>query len=291
MIGMLLWIARCARPDLAFAVSRLGTRVARWDQACDDALHRLICYIKRHIYYDITSTYNLKDKLDTLKAEIFTDASLPNGKSQSGYILCLTGTEGTFLPIAWASSKQPITADSTPASEMIAAHLGVRQCLTLAMAIQMDAHCVTSDFLNEVPLEPVKLRVDNMVVVTNSRKGMSDSLGVKAKALNLRVYLLRDLWKMKLLSVEHVGTKDNCADIFTKAFNKDEQARVRDMVRVLHNPETEAREANKLGPPKRITKNKKRSVKRKVAKAKASAALSSSQLQETSLKTGEMLLK
>lgn len=222
IVGMLLWLSRCSRPDIALAVSRLGSRVARWDLKCDLQMLNLMGYLKSHTACSLVMKMHKDDRAPDLQTQIYTDANLPTtGKAQSGFILMLDSERGSRIPISWASKKQPITSDSTTMSEMIAAHTGVRETLTLACALDMDRHCCGSSFDGEqvVPI-PVILRSDNNGVVLNSKKGTSESLGVLAKALRLRISLLKDLVNLGLISVKYVGTKDNPADLYTKVFGR-----------------------------------------------------------------------
>ena len=189
MIGMLLWVSRCSRLDIALAVSRLGSRVARWDSKCDIQLAHLIGYLQAHSDHCLTMKLNKNDKTTDLEAKIFTDANLANsGKSQSGYLMAVTGKHGTHVPVAWSSKKQPITADSTPMAELIATHLGVRETMCLASALQMDMKASDNVFTDDEQVEnvtPVPVFNDNMEVVRNASKGVSNTLGVTAKALRV----------------------------------------------------------------------------------------------------------
>ena len=82
------------------------------------------------------------DKPEDLGAVIYTDANLPadegDTKAQSGYVLVVESARGSLIPIAWSSKKQPITADSVDHAEMVACHLGVRECITLGHALTLD---------------------------------------------------------------------------------------------------------------------------------------------------------
>ncbi len=49
ILGMLLWLSRCARCDITFAVAVLSSRVHRWTDACGTQLGRLSGYLKKTI--------------------------------------------------------------------------------------------------------------------------------------------------------------------------------------------------------------------------------------------------
>ena len=109
------------------------------------------------------------------------------------------------------SKRQGICADSTGASELIAAHLAVRECLVFADT--------TRDVLG-LKAEPLRLRVDNSTVIRVSRRGTSDSLNWLSLAIRLRVGLLKDLQDLNLLQVAYVSTLENKADCLSKAMQR-----------------------------------------------------------------------
>ena len=68
----ILYGARLARRDLLNIVQLLASRVTRWSDGCDKALHRLMCYI----HY--TSNWVLRGyvggKADSLSFRLYADA-------------------------------------------------------------------------------------------------------------------------------------------------------------------------------------------------------------------------
>jgi hypothetical protein len=127
------------------------------------------------------------------------------------------------MAISWESTKQPLTADSTGASEMIAAHKAVRANLLVHQTMR---------WITGGQDGPMELRVDNSAVVRNFVRGTSKSLGWLSLALKLRIGLLRDLRELGILRVAYVKSKDNRADIFTKALARVEFERAREMLGV-----------------------------------------------------------
>ena len=123
------------------------------------------------------------------------------------------GLEGpnTWVPLLWKSKRQGICADSTGASELIAAHLAVRECLVFADT--------TGDVLG-LKTEPLQLRVDNSTVIRVAKRGTSDSLNWLSLAIRLRVGLLKDLQDLNLLQVSYVNTLLNRADSLSKAMQR-----------------------------------------------------------------------
>ena len=204
MVGMLLWLARNVRPDIAYSVSRLGSRITRWDEKAEAELRRVVEYL--------CQTKGMKLVMKARRGSEWefvahSDANLDSPRSQSGLFVAIEG-EGTFIPYMWRSRRQAIAADSTGASELLAAHLAVREALTTVHA---------SRFLLGADAQPLRLMVDNSAVVRVARRGTSAGLAWLGLAVRLRVSLLRDLSDLDLLSVEYVATASNMADMFSKA--------------------------------------------------------------------------
>ena len=228
MIGMLLWIARCARPEISFALSRLGTRVSRWTQKCYEEMDRVVSYLlnssgdekEGQEHCTLVMKCHKEDKYDDLRSVLYTDADLSLPRSQSGYYYCLESDRGSLLPIHWGSKKQSITADSTGASELIAAHMGIRETLMIHDAMKPGG-------------EPLLVLTDNSVVVRVARRGSSDALDYLAKRpLAIKLSLLRDMSDYGMIRVEHVATDKNRADVFTKQMDRLKFGTMRDMLGV-----------------------------------------------------------
>jgi hypothetical protein len=227
VIGMLLWISRVSRPDVAYAVSRLGTSVSRWTPVCEQQLARCVGYLwqtermvlRLHVHLDdaragfvtipepiIGSTLEEAVTPVGLCPSAHSDADWQHPRSQSGYIYGLRGGAGSWLPIAWGSRKQSITADSSGVSELIAAHYAVRSILGL--------HCGT------FPDSVLCVAVDNATVLRISRTGLSKQLDVlEVKPIGVRLGVLRDLRGLGVISVVFVRSARNSADGLTKALD------------------------------------------------------------------------
>ena len=85
--------ARLARWDLFEIVQLLASRVTKWSDRCDRALHRLMCYI--HHTSDWVLRGYVGGKADSLSLRLYADADFagdrPEFKSTSGVSLALIG--------------------------------------------------------------------------------------------------------------------------------------------------------------------------------------------------------
>jgi len=237
LIGMILWIARVARPDVAFCVSRLGSRVASWNERCTKELARCVGYLERtrekllelrvarsdaNAGFVDLSEPGMKDLFERVEEtdrpagiypSVHSDADWAAPKSQSGYLYGLFGSGGTCCPIAWGSKKQSITADSSGMSEFIAGHYAVRVIMPLHEGFFGNAAFGTH--------RPLCLQVDNSTVLRISRTGVSQQLALaEVKPMAVRLGLLRDLRELGILRVVHVRTDVNRADALTKALDQ-----------------------------------------------------------------------
>jgi len=117
---------------------------------------------------------------------------------------------------SWRSSKQPILADSTSAAEFIAAAETSKQAVWLRRLF--------SD-LGYPPDGPTTLHEDNEAC----EKLIKNYCGHdRIKHLDIRVSVIREFPKLNLITIRHVPSRDQLADMFTKVLPAVQHARLRD---------------------------------------------------------------
>ena len=120
IIGSLLWIANCTRPDIAYAVNRLAQSLNAPGEAHLTAAKRVLRYLKG------TKDYVLCfKKQDPNVLQVYSDASYASAakrRSTSGVVLLLNSNV-----VIWKSRKQSVTAQSTVEAEYIALCLAAKE--------------------------------------------------------------------------------------------------------------------------------------------------------------------
>ena len=122
----ILFAARMARYDLLRAVQGLAARVTKWSTDCDNALHRLICYI--HSTLDHKLKAFVGDRIQECKLWCFADADHAgeyDNKSTTGCFLALIGPN-TYFPLTAFSKKQTSVSVSSTEAEVVAANISLR---------------------------------------------------------------------------------------------------------------------------------------------------------------------
>ena len=116
----LLWLSRLSRPDLAFIVGRLASRVTRWTRWEDRQLMRAISYLNSTIEHVCVGEISHEHPVEVVAYTDADFASCPfTAKSTSGVLIAIKTGECVF-PVLWYSKKQSSVARSTPEAEMIA---------------------------------------------------------------------------------------------------------------------------------------------------------------------------
>ena len=117
IIGSLMYLSNGSRPDIAYAVGRLASRMSqpmkRNLTQAKGVLRYLKCMSKMGL------TYKTKDNTKDLTITGFSDASFATGskgKSVDGYIVYANG-----MPLSFRSGQQSTIALSTTESEYVAA--------------------------------------------------------------------------------------------------------------------------------------------------------------------------
>ncbi|OWZ15971.1 putative mitochondrial protein, partial [Phytophthora megakarya] len=205
LVGSLLWIARCTRPDIAFAVHKAtrkthGPSVADWKLA-----KRIVRYLAGTKRLRLQMN-GIKGPEEALEVVAFSDADFAadktDRKSVTGGLLTLDG-----MAVSWICKKQggvslsTMEAEYTAASVMATEILGVRELLG---ELGLEAE------------EPLPLRVDNRAAL---KQLDGESSSTKAKHIDVRVKFVGDYTKKGVLKPEYRESATMLADLMTKALD------------------------------------------------------------------------
>ena len=130
-VATILFAARVCRADCMTAVQRLCTQVSRWTAADDEALIRLMGYLKYNATIAIAGELG-PDDVHNLEIRVWTDADWngdPNtSKSTSGLFIELVAPKsGRTFPLIWKTGLQTSTGTSSAETETVSLATGLRQ--------------------------------------------------------------------------------------------------------------------------------------------------------------------
>ncbi|KAK0578797.1 hypothetical protein LWI29_016380 [Acer saccharum] len=196
MIGSLLYLT-ASRPDISFNVGVCARYQADPKESHLSSVKRIIRYVNG------TSNYGIWYSFDTNASLVgFSDAdwagNCDDRKSTSGGCFFL----GNNL-VSWFCKKQNSISLSTAEAEYIAAGSGCTQLLWMKQML------VDYGF-NQGTLT---LFCDNMSAINISKNPVQHS---RTKHIDIRHHFIRELVENKCIVLEHVGTNDQLADLFTK---------------------------------------------------------------------------
>ena len=203
IIGSVMFLMNCTRPDIAYAVSRLSRYTHNPGNEHWTALRRLLRYLKG------TMDWCLHFYKFPAVLEGFCDANWVTDNdevsSTSGYVFTLGGGA-----ISWKSSKKTCIARSTMESEFIALDLAGQEAEWLR------------NLLADVPLWgkrsiPVSLHCDSEAAIGIAKNSVYNG---KRRHIRIRHSSVRELLKNGVISLQFVRSENNLADPFTKGLTK-----------------------------------------------------------------------
>ncbi len=227
LLMKLLYAARMSRPDLCTAISRLASRISRWDKDNGRRTHRLYDYVR-------TSTKTrLKGSLSTSDFDAFVIHAWPDA-DQNGDAMSSKSTSGRFVEFhgkgsvntflaCWSACKQTATCSSTCEAETVSASHGLRK---EAIPVQ-----ILFEHLLGIRL-PIICEIDNTQAIAAIRKGYSKKLRQLSRTQRCAIGVVHECVNdtdLKI-SVVHCPTDTQKADIFTKALVSAKFEVARDMI-------------------------------------------------------------
>ena len=215
LIGAVMYIMVCTRPDIAHTVSVLSRFVApgRHGATHWKAALRLLGYLKATAHYKLTlggPTSALTGYSDSSWADDQTDR-----RSSQGH--CFTMGSGV---ISWKATRSPAVALSTCEAELYAV------CAAAQEGVWLTQLLATLGYPQD---PPPMLWCDNESTVALTKDAMFTG---RSKHIEARYYFVRELVQEKKLRTAHISGEDNLADIFTKPLLSENHSRLRTLLGV-----------------------------------------------------------
>jgi hypothetical protein len=224
IMGSLNHLAVYSRPDISFAVSRLSQFNKDPTETHLKAARHVLRYLKRTQYLRITYgnakalnpegyTDNgwLPEWPDTIDPQGFADADWGSDKndfkSTTGYVFIINNG-----PVSWSSHKQSSVALSTYEAEYMALSDASREAIARAQFFQ------DIDIKTDVPT----LHSDNQAALSTV---MSEVPHHRAKHIAIRYHFVRDEYNKSNIAIDYIPTKDQPADVLTKALHPSAHSR------------------------------------------------------------------
>lgn len=205
IIGSLMYLTNCTRPDIAYAVNKLSRFTCNPNKDHWKALIRVLRYLK------YTLSHGLFYSRYPTVLEGYTDANwisdTQDSKSTSGYVFTIGGGA-----VSWKSSRQTCIARSTMESEFIALDKAGEEAEWLRNFLE-DIPCWNK------PVPAVTIHCDSTSAIARAQNSMYNG---KSRHIRRRHNTIRQLISNGIISIDHVRSKENLADPLTKGINRDQ---------------------------------------------------------------------
>ena len=202
VVGSLIFLTVCCRPDIAFAVQQVAQHMSKYSLAHYAAVKKICRYLKGT--KDLGVVFHYGEGKDTpIKLCAYVDASFAeteDRKSVSGGVVFVNNS-----PLVWFARLQRIVTLSTTESELVALIVVVQEILWLIKLFEG---------FDEKQVRPVTVFEDNVGTIAIAKHSQ---LSGRTKHIDLRHKFLQQEIESGAISVEYVETLRQIADILTKA--------------------------------------------------------------------------
>jgi hypothetical protein len=183
-------------------VARLARCVASAQPSDYVAAARILRYLKGTKAWGLHYLADASDFYGYVDADLAGDAV--DRRSRTGYVFMLAGG-----PVSWGSTKQPTVTTSTTSAELVALFGATKEVLWLRKAfVEFGMTCPAKTVIYE----------DNSGVVALAETGLGSR---RTKHMDVKYYyMLEHSGPAGSITILKVGTKENRADIFTKALDR-----------------------------------------------------------------------
>lgn len=198
LIGSLMYLAVCTRPDIAFVCSQLSQFCCGFEMSHWLAAKRVLRYLAGTLDYGLCFY-----KTHHLDITAYTDADWGNDivdrKSYTGFVVKLGN-----CTINWEARKQKCVALSSTEAEY------------LAISDVCKDLCFVQNFLNEIISRVPKITLYNDNQSAQKLLESKEYSHKRTKHIDLRYHYIKDLIQSGFATVKYLSTQEMIADVLTK---------------------------------------------------------------------------
>lgn len=201
LVGALNYLATATRPDISFVASYLGQFNNCHGEEHWKAAKRVLRYLKGTLNVGLSFGKGVEPVQGFVDADWGGDVG--DRHSFTGYIFLMNGS-----PISWDAKKQKTVALSTTEAEYIALAESAKECIFLRR------------FLREIGFDEatdISMFCDNNSAIKLAENPIFHA---RSKHIDIRHHFIRDLLKNKELTLRHISTNSQVADMLTKGLPK-----------------------------------------------------------------------
>ena len=220
LVGSLLFLTRCTRPDIAYPVHYLSRFFSKYDKPHWDAAKKVLQYLKGTMDFGIL--YSSKE-IPENPISGFVDADYGSDKqSRKSTTGCLFTYNGA--PIIWISKRQTCIALSSTESEYIALAHGGKEAVWISRMYQE---------LGSMENDTICLKTDSQSAMKLAK---NPEYHDKTKHIDIRHHYIRKLIETEQVDLAHLPDTIQPADILTKSVVKETFIRKRGFMGVQPSP-------------------------------------------------------
>ena len=207
-VGMLLFLVKHSRPDIANAVRELTKVLDGASPAAFKEMKRVIKYVLDTEKLSLKIQPRVENGKGMWSMTIYSDSDYAtdpeNRLSVSGFVLYLCG-----VPIVWRTKQQRSVTLSSSEAEYYALSEAVKEVRFVYQLLK------EMGFKVEVP---ITVRVDNIGAIF-----MAENMQVsqRTKHIDTRLRFVNQYVDDGFIKIKFVGTNENDADLFTKNLSKE----------------------------------------------------------------------
>ena len=201
-VGMLLFLVKHSRPDIANAVRELSKLNDCPTSAAFKELKRVIKYVLDTKHYGLRFC-PIETEDDEWRIIAFSDSDYAGDKetriSVSGFVIFVCG-----VPICWRSKAQRGVTLSSSEAEYVALSETVKEVKFITMVLES---------MGIKWKQPIEVKVDNIGAIYMTENWTTSS---RTKHVDTRLRFVNEYQNDGIIKVDFVKTKENQADIYTK---------------------------------------------------------------------------
>ncbi|KAM0037429.1 putative RNA-directed DNA polymerase [Helianthus debilis subsp. tardiflorus] len=214
LVGSLMYLTN-TRPDIMFAVSKVSRFMEAPKRSHWEVAKRILKYVKGTLDQGVIYSKGGKQKLIGFSDSDYA-GNVDDSKSTSGYIFHLGSG-----PVSWQSKKQKVVALSSTEAEYMALTLAGCQAIWLKGIL---------DELQGKDDYPIPIYCDNKSTICLAKDPVYHG---KSKHIRVKYHFIRDLIKRDDVTIMFCATKDQLADIMTKALQPKDFLRLKTLLRMM----------------------------------------------------------